>query len=620
MAEEIDTMLQDAIEALRRGERARAKDILTRLIKANQKEATYWVWMSAVVDTTKERIYCLQTALTLDPDNGTAQRGLRLFGALPPAENLPPFPLNRRRPWEEKLLLAHEKPHESGWRATVSSPVARLAMVVLAGAALVGAVVYGFGHWHPAIFRQSLFWTAGPSPTYTLTPTFVNAATLATPVRGKPTPLAQLAGVFYTPTSLYVNTPRPPVSQDIFRAARAAYQQGNWAEFIREMEQIQQAEPEAADVAYYIGEGYRAEGDCRSALDYYNNSLKINKAFAPGYVGLARARACIDPGADTTQLYDLAIRTDPQYGEAYLDRATANLARKNFNAALPDIQQASRLMPDSALVQLAFAQAYLLQDDNAKALAAAQKANSIDLTMLASYYYLGKAYIANGKYAEAIKPLQTYLIYEPEDGAAYALLGQAYTETGDYRAAIDALGRAVQYDPNQVQAYTYLGTSYLQLDNLAGAQINFEKAIAFFPDSFDANIGMTEIYYQRGTYGSAYLQAETAKAKAKNDTELALAIYWRALSQEGRQSYADAIRDWKTLLAMSTSDMTAEMRQTAQDHLKQLSVPTVPRPTATGPTPTTTRSPTARPGSTATPAPQTSTPTVKVAPAATKTP
>lgn len=616
MAEEIDTMLQDAIEALRWGERARAKDILTRLIKANQKEPTYWVWMSAVVDTTKERIYCLKTALTLDPDNGSAQRGLRLFGALPPAENVPPFPMNRRRAWQEKLLLEHEIPHERGLRVAMSSPLARLAMIVLAGAALVGAAVYGFGHWRPAILRQSIFWTAGPSPTYTLTPTFVNAPTLATPVRGKPTPLAQLAGVFYTPTPLYNETPRPPESQDIFRAARAAYQQGNWAEFIREMQQIQKIEPQAADVAYYIGEGYRAEGDCRTALDYYNNSLKINSAFAPGYVGLARARVCIEPGADTSALYDLALRADPQYGEAYLDRATFNLAHKNAKAALPDIQQASRLMPESALVQLAFAQAYLLQDNNAKALAAAQKANSIDLTLLPSYYYLGGAYIANAQYADAIKPLQTYLIYAPEDGAGYALLGEAYTETGDYRAAIDALGRAVQYDPNQVQAYTYLGTSYLKLDNLAGAQINFEKAISFFPDSFDANIGMTQIYYQRGTFGSAYLQAETSKAKAKNNTQLALAIYWRALSQEGRQSYADAIKDWKTLLAMSPTDMTPDMRQTAQDHLKQLSLPAVSRPTATGPTP----APTARPGNTATPAPKTLTPIVTVTPAATKTP
>jgi hypothetical protein len=51
MAEAIDSMLQDAIEALRQDDKARARDILTRLIKANQNNATYWIWMSAAVDT-----------------------------------------------------------------------------------------------------------------------------------------------------------------------------------------------------------------------------------------------------------------------------------------------------------------------------------------------------------------------------------------------------------------------------------------------------------------------------------------------------------------------------------------------------------------------------------------
>lgn len=612
MAEEIDTMLQDAVEALRRGEKARAKEILTRLIKANQQDANYWVWMSAAVETTKERIYCLQTALKLDPGNGAAARGLRIFGALPKDEKIKPFPLNRRRAWEEKLLLAHEQPRESGWQSARSSPAARLAAVLLIGAALIGVVIYGFGSPRTAAFRESVFGTIGPSPTYTLTPTFANVTSQVTIVPGNATPLALLFGAFYTPTPLYVNTPRPPESRDIFRAAQAAYSQGNWSEYIREMQQIQQVEPTAADVPYYIGEGYRAQGDCRTAMEYYNDSLKISNEFAPGYLGLARARACIDPGADVSQLYDLAINTDPQYGEAYLDRANFHLEQNKYKAALPDIQQAGRLMPDSALVQLAYAKAYLLQGDNAKALAAAQQANSIDLTLLPAYFYLGSAYVAADDYADAIKPLQTYVSYATEDGRAFALLGEALSKTGEYRQAIDALGQALRNDPNQVQAYIYLGTAYLGLDNLMGAEVNFKKAIAFFPDSFDANIGLTQIYYERGTYGSAYLQAETSKAKAKDDTELALAIYWRALSQEGRGSNSDALRDWRTLLGMSPSEMTSEMRQTAQDHIKQLTGPTG-TPTK-GPTATSTRTSTPRPGSTATPAPITPTSTQTATP------
>lgn len=570
------------MDALQQGDKAHAKDILTRLLKTDQNNATYWVWMSAAVDTPKERIYCLQTALKLDPENGIAKRGLILFGALTPDENVQPFPLNRPRAWDENLLLEHEQPKEKGLHMTLSNPMTRLAGIVLLGVLVCGASVFAMLNPRTNTFIFPATNTPGASPTFTLTPTFVNATGLAPSTQTGPTPLAVLFGVSYTPTPLYVNTPRSPLSQDIYNAAKAAYQQGNWDEYIREMEQVQNAEPDAADVPYYIGEAYRFQGKCRQALEQYNNALKIDDNFAPAYLGLARARICIDPGADTTQLYDLAIQADPAYSEVYLDRANYNLVRRDFKAALPDLEKAEKLMPNSALVQLAFARAYLLQGDDVKALTAAQKANSIDLTLLPSYYYLGAAEVANEQYQNAVQPLETYLIYEKKDGSAYALLGEAYTKIGDYQSAVDALGQAVKLDPNQVQSYTYLGTSELQLGNLDDAEKNFQKALHFFPDSFEANIGLTQVYYKRETFGSAYLQAETSKAKATDDSELALAIYWRGLSQVGRGSFGDAIKDFQTVLSMPDSVTTPEMRKTADEQLKSLITPTrTPRVTQT---------------------------------------
>ena len=593
MAEDI--MFQDAVEALRQGDKARAKDILTRLLKADQNNATYWVWMSAAVETVKERIYCLQTALKLDPENGIAKRGLALLGALPPDENIQPFPLNRPRAWEEKLLLAHEKPKEKGLRLTLSNPMTRLAGVVVIGVLICGAAVFGLFSPRVTAFRAGITNTPGPSPTFTLTPTFVNATGQAQTTHRGPTPLAVLFGVAYTPTPLYVNTPRSPISQDIYSGAKTAYQQGNWDEFIREMQEVQKVEPDAADIPYYIGEAYRFKGECRTALDYYNASLKMDNNFAPGYLGLARARICMDPGADITQLYELAVQSDPGYGEAYLDRADFHLVRKDFKAALSDLEKAGQLMPDSALVQLAFARAYLLEGDDAKALTAAQKANSTDLTLLPSFYYLGSAYIANEQYENAIQPLQTYLIYEPEDATAYASLGLAYTKTGDYQSAVEALGLALKLDPNQVRSYVYLAISNLALKNFDDAEYDFKKAVQYYPDSFEANIGLTQIYYQKGTFGSAYLQAETSKAKATDDTQLALAIYWRALSQEKRGSLGDAIKDFPTLLSMPEDVMTSQMRQDAQQHLKNMVTPTN--------TPKVTRTSTPKPSGSKTPTP-----------------
>src|SRR5512133_2560606 len=139
-----DAVFQEAVEALRVGNKSRARELLTGLLKTDQNNATYWVWMSSTVDTVKERIYCLQTAFKLDPQNAAAKRGLILHGALPPDENIQPFPVNRPRAWEEKLLLEHEKPKLKGWAAFKASPVVRLGGFVVLGAVLIGAVVFGF--------------------------------------------------------------------------------------------------------------------------------------------------------------------------------------------------------------------------------------------------------------------------------------------------------------------------------------------------------------------------------------------------------------------------------------------------------------------------------------------
>jgi tetratricopeptide (TPR) repeat protein len=595
MPDEVDALFQDAMDSLRRHDRVHAKEVLTDLLKNDQKNVTYWIWMSAAVETAKERIYCLQTALKLDPENATAKRGLILLGVLSPDENVQPFPLNHPRAWEDKILLANERPKETFLTALLANPIARLLTIVVVGSVVVGLAVFGLINPRSATLFGPIndFSTSGPTPTFTLTPTFINASPIPTSKHVGPTPLAALLNISYTATPLYVNTPRSPLSQDIYSAAKVEYQRGNWDQFIVSMEQIATAEPTSADVPYYIGEANRFKGDCRSAMNNYNDALKIDSNFAPAYLGLARARLCVDPGADITPLYQLALKADPNYGDVYLDRALFYLQRKGFNTALPDLVKAGDLMPNSALVQLAYAQAYLVNGDNVKALAAAQKANSIDLTLLTSYYVLGQADLVNQKYQEAIKPLVTYLMYQPDDASAYVLLGEAYTETGGYQLALDNLNRAIALDPTQHQAYVYLGLSDLQLGKLDDAEINFKNALQYYPDSFDAEIGLTQVFYLKKEFGSSYLQAETSKGKATNPTQTALAIYWRALSQEGRGSFNDSIADFKTLLAMPASVMTDQMRKTAQDHLSSL---LTPRPPSTvTPTPTATPVPTKTP-------------------------
>jgi len=592
-----DTMFREAVEALRHGDKKRARELLTMLLKDEQNNATYWVWMSAAVDSPKERLYCLQTAYKLDPGNVSAKRGLVLMGALPPDETTQPFALNRPRAWEQKLMLAHELPRPRGARA--ASPFWRLAGVGLALVVLVGMVYFGLRLRTQNALPFLPAFTAGPSPTYTTTPTLMGAVGEPSSTFTGPTPLWALLPATYTPTPFYVSTPREPLSVDQFRAARDAYHKEDWGLFIQNMREVARLEPNSADVQYFIGEAFRFEGNSGSALESYNEALRINPEFGPAYLGLARVRLMQDPNANVDDLFDLALEYDPGFGEVHLVRADYHLYHNEVEAALEDLGMAQETMPASPLVYYGFARAYAAQGEVETALESAEMAYSLDITLLPLYLLRGDLYLQQERYEEAQEALTTYLTYETRDGRAHALLGETLFRMEEYEAAIKTLTTALRLDPKQRQAYLYRAFAYLETGESEEAQADFDRAIQFTDETFEIKIGLVRAYYAQEKFGSAYQQSEGAMSLAEGDEETALALYWRALSNEGRGAMKDAARDWQALLALPASAMTAEMRTTAEDHLEAIAVFT-PSPTSRPVTPTRTRTPvptrTATPG------------------------
>jgi len=583
-----NSMFQDAVEALRRGDRTRAKDIITGLLKEDQNNPTYWVWLSAAVDNSKERVYCLQTALRLDPSNAPAKRGLVLLGALEPDENVQPFLMSRPRAWEEKLLLANEKPRERlGLKGITRNPMVRLLGMVVLGTGLCAAVVFGFILPNRANVRPTSTITPGPSPTFTFTPTLLGAAPAATSTYLGPTPLWMLLPSTYTPTPLYINTPRDPLTFDQNRLAKEAFAKGDWDAYIENMELIAKMEPNSADVQYYLGEAYRFKGEASNALEAYNNALRIDPEFGPPYLGLARARLIQDPNVNVEYLFNEAIARDPNFGEIYLERARYFIRKGDPEAAIVDLNRADRIMPESAVVFLEYANAYLALDDHENALKSAEKSYSLDITNLAVYPLLGELYLASGEYQKSIDALQLYVVYRDEDALAFARLGQAYYELEDYEAALANFDTAFALNPTGLRRfYLYRGLANLSLDNVDRAVEDLERAYELEESSFEVNLGLVRAYFIQEKFGNAFLKVEALLALAETDEEIAVALYWRALIQEKRGETQDATRTWQDLLAMDDDALTPQMRLEAEMHLRAVITPTnTPRPPTRTPTP-----------------------------------
>ena len=596
-----DAAFQEAVEALRAGNKPKARELFTGLIKTDQSNVTYWIWLSGAMETPKERVYCLQTAFKLDPENATAKRGLILLGALPADESVQPFALNHPRAWEEKLLLAHEKPKPKGWAAVRQSPVFRLGLVILLAGGLIAGVVFGFVIPSTLRAQRAATFTPGPSPTFTSSPTAIGGKPQATNAIGTPSgPLSELLDVPYTPTALYVEMERSPLTSDFLLQLNRAYSEGKWDEAISVLQEIIRAEPNAVSAYYYLGEAYRFKNDPGNAIQAYSQGLEKGPNSGPMYVGLARARLLADPNANVLSLLDEAVRLDPNFGEAYLERGVVKLRDNDNQGAIADIGEANTRLPNSPLVFYNLAQAHFKAGDYVRALGAAQRANELDLTHLPTYLLLGQIHAENGNNAEAITALQTYIKYKPEDVPASVLFGKLLYDIGEYEQTIQMMDRVTALERTRREAYLYRFLANVELGNGLAADGDLDEALDFYPDLFEANLALVRAHILNERYGSAEQAVEKAESLAETNEQKALIYYWAGIAYEKRDNPEKAAEYWQLLLDLPEDAMTAGMRTEVEEKLRALVTPTPTRRV----TPTRTRTPAPRtPTRTPTPTP-----------------
>ena len=585
-----DIMLQEAVEAIRQGQRGRARDLLTRLLRADPSNTQYWLWMSSVVETPKEQIYCLQSILKVDPNNKAARQGLVLLGAMPPETEVKPVPPVRRR-WHVKVL---EVKDVSPLRAFFANPFVRLTILAVTAFAVIALI--GLGFYYQGLRRKPVTAviptsTAGPSPTFTYTPTSINEtqrAATAQPTRSGPPPLAARLQATYTATPVYVNTPH--TANEAFRFARRAYERGDIASAIAYLLQARQVSPDAADIPYFQGEIYRQQGDNNQALEAYNAALAINPNFAPAQLGVALARRALDPKANIAGDLRQTIQNDPNLKEAYLELANYLLTHGEAQQALDVLNQAGGLLADSPLLYLGRAAAELALGKGAEAYEDALKANQLDQTLLESYRLLAQAAARTQHFDQALEGIKVYLIYEQQNPDAWLIQGMALYGQGKYALALESLNKALELDKKLPEAHLYHGLTLMELGQGQNAVNEIYLALQSNPRSFELNLYFSRSLLVAGRLGDALGQVNRSYDLAVGDTQLAQALFLRAQVYEAIGNMPAAIRDWKKIVALPAGSLPQEQLDTAQAHIQTTSTPI---PTATR-TPTPSRTP--RPG------------------------
>jgi tetratricopeptide (TPR) repeat protein len=584
-------VFENAKTAIREKDFVKARDLLAQLIKQDRENAEYWLWMSAAVDTKKERTYCLKEVLRLDPLSRGAKFGLQLTGELPFDPHLV-IPLeNQTHNWEKRFI------RQAAPRVRNTKIVGQIATFIVIIGVLIGGgyllLTNTIGQKKPNTGYQSI---VGATATASLTPS--PGAGTPLPTLNGPQPLWMLLQATYTPTPLYVSTPHPLL--EAYSAGIRAYLRNDWPNVVNYFQQVVSADPNSLDGYYLMGEANRFMGEYSRALQLYNQALTKNNGFAPSYLG--RGRIHLSQSSDDWQLaqddFLHAIQLDPNMGEAYLELTAIEIFHGTTVKGQQYLNSASTLLPSSPLISYYQSQLDFLNGYISKAYDEALRSKSQDITYLPTYRLIGEILQSEGKMAESLAPLQTYLLYVNQDYPAWVLVGNAYAATGDLDNALQAYNLAIQNGQKSYEVWVARGGLYISKGDGQSAYNDFSKALAIDRTSFDASLGIGASYLVMKQYGNAYNQISRAEGLVKTTEQKAAVYYYRAQSLVGLLSQNEVkpyvvVKEWQSLLDVPASSMPQTWRDTAVEQLALLQTPTPSvSPTMTKTQSTPTRTPT----------------------------
>ena len=208
----------------------------------------------------------------------------------------------------------------------------------------------------------------------------------------------------------------------------------------------------------------RTTENIRKAIDYFQQAIEKDPAYALAYAGLGDAHALLPIYAATAPNEDVpaalaaarkAVELDDSLAEAHTSLANALLFNVQLAAAEPEFRRALELNPNYATAHQWYGECLQGEGRFAEAVAELQRAQELDplsLIINASYgCVLGEA----GRHDEAVAQLHKTLEMDPTFWVAHEILGGILEEKGDLT------GAAAEYQKSMQRYWTPNGAARL---------------------------------------------------------------------------------------------------------------------------------------------------------------
>ncbi len=226
---------------------------------------------------------------------------------------------------------------------------------------------------------------------------------------------------------------------------------------------------------------------------------------------------------------DRAVQTDPDYAQAYVERAELFTLQGVRDRAIEDASRAVSLDPKNSSGLLERSELYTIAGDPDRAMADANRAMQLDPTSEAVYAVRAEAYAAKGSWDRAMQDSVAAIRIDPKSVTGYLSRSHIYELKGDYARAFEDADRAVRLEPKSAIALNSRCWNGAILAQLDGALSDCNAAVALKPYSAEILDSRAFVNFKAGRFESAL--ADYSAALAINP-RLASSLYGRGLAKQ----------------------------------------------------------------------------------------
>ena len=242
--------------------------------------------------------------------------------------------------------------------------------------------------------------------------------------------------------------------------ALVAAGRGDYATQRVELRNAVEANPRHSDALASLAAHHAREGDADEATELFDRALRQQPDNVAALLGRGSLASASDHPDRALGYYDRASDADPEYAFVYVDRAGVFRKQRRYIEAIADMTRAVALEPDFYWHYLDRGRLHVLAGDRAAAVADFTRAIDIDAEVFAAYAYRGSIAFQDLQPQQALADYERAAELRPDYYPAYPFVGLLNGVVGRWMRAAEYFERSAEHDERELGYLLLAGLSY----------------------------------------------------------------------------------------------------------------------------------------------------------------